>query len=288
MVGQDTEPGTGRTLVVLLPYHVLATLDDVQEELRVEVRRGVLLDRGDTLRARTGIDRRCWQGRPRAILRLIVLHEHEVPDLQQMPRLIEINELIQRRNSGATYRPTAPSQMPDVNEDLAARPTRSRIGHLPEIVFVAQTVNAVLADPGDLVPELPGLVVGMMHRDEHTIGIDAEVVGTRDPLPTVLDRFTLEVVAEREVAQHLEECMMSRGVAHLLEIVVLPARTHALLNRHRTAVIALLQALKHLLELHHARVGEQQCGIRGRHQRRRSDMPVPPQLEIVDERLPNF
>ena len=60
---------------------------------------------------------------------------------------------------------------------------------------------------------------------------------------------------------------MPRGVAHLLEIVVLAAGADALLAGHRAPVVALLQPLEHPLELHHAGVGEQQRGIVGRHER---------------------
>ncbi len=51
-----------------------------------------------------------------------------------------------------------------------------------------------------------------------------------DELPREANRVALEVVAEREVAEHLEEGVVPRRVAHLLEIVVLAARAHALLR----------------------------------------------------------
>ena len=91
-------------------------------------------------------------------------------------------------------------------------------------------------------------------------------------LPGEADRVALEVVAEREVAEHLEEGVMPGGVAHLLEVVVLAAGAHALLRRGRAplAVRRLLHAEEHLLELHHARVDEQQRGIVGGHERRSS------------------
>ena len=45
----------------------------------------------------------------------------------------------------------------------------------------------------------------------------------------VEDRLLLEVIAEREIAEHLEEGVVPRGIAHIVEIVVLAARTYALL-----------------------------------------------------------
>ena len=52
----------------------------------------------------------------------------------------------------------------------------------------------------------------------------------------------LEVVAEGEVAEHLEERMVPARVADVLEIVVLAAGANAFLRRRRARVIALLHA----------------------------------------------
>ncbi len=49
-------------------------------------------------------------------------------------------------------------------------------------------------------------------------------------VPAVVDGLALEVVAEREVAQHLEEGVVARAGTHVLEVVVLAAHPHALLH----------------------------------------------------------
>src|SRR3546814_17366964 len=67
----------------------------------------------------------------------------------------------------------------------------------------------------------------------------------------------LEVVAERPVAEHLEEGVVARGVADLVEVVVLAAGTQAALDVGRAHVAALLGAQEYVLELDHPRVGEQ-------------------------------
>src|SRR5690242_2820389 len=78
----------------------------------------------------------------------------------------------------------------------------------------------------------------------------------------------LEIVAEGEVAEHLEEGVMARGVADIVEIVVLAAGAHTFLRGHRAAIGALLKAGEHVLELHHAGIGEHQRRVVARHQRR--------------------
>jgi hypothetical protein len=56
------------------------------------------------------------------------------------------------------------------------------------------------------------------------------------------------------------------GVADVLQVVVLAPGAHAFLRRRGAAVAALVEAEEHILELVHARVGEQQGRIVVRHQ----------------------
>ena len=90
-----------------------------------------------------------------------------------------------------------------------------------------------------------------------------------DQVPGELDRAVLEVVAEREIAEHLEEGVVAGGVADVLEVVVLAAGAHAFLRGRGARVGPLLGAGEDVLELHHAGVGEQQGRIVARHERRR-------------------
>ena len=66
----------------------------------------------------------------------------------------------------------------------------------------------------------------------------------------------LEIVAEAEVAEHLEEGVMPRGVADIFQVVVLAAGTHATLAAHGAHIVALLATEEAVLELVHAGVGE--------------------------------
>jgi hypothetical protein len=64
---------------------------------------------------------------------------------------------------------------------------------------------------------------------------------------------------------------------------VLAARPNALLAGRGPAVVALLLPEKGALELHHARVGEQQRGIVRRYQRRRRHLAVPLGDEVIEK-----
>jgi hypothetical protein len=61
--------------------------------------------------------------------------------------------------------------------------------------------------------------------------------------------------------------VVAGGVAHVFQVVVLAAGAHAALRGSGAGVAALVAAKEHILELVHARIGEQQRGIVVRHQR---------------------
>jgi len=115
----------------------------------------------------------------------------------------------------------------------------------------------------------------MVNRDIQPIGVDPEPVVPRHPLPCVRDGLLLEVVAEGEIAEHLEKRVVAGRMADLLEVVVFAARPHALLACNGPGVGPPLKPLKHALELHHAGVGEQERGVVRRDQRGAGDFLVP-------------
>ena len=213
------------------------------------------------------------------------MHEDEVPDLELLPFLVQAHELFSGQLTSAAL---APGTQVDVQ--LGVRAGWAGIGHLPEIVLVAQAEDPAVRDAGDLPPQLPRFIVGMVHRDIQPVGIDAEPLAARHPFPGVFDRLLLEVIAEGEVAEHLEERVVARGVTHLLEVVVLPAGADALLAGYRARVVAAFQPLKHPLELHHAGVRKEQRGVVRGDERGARHLVVGARgsLEIVDELAADF
>ena len=107
----------------------------------------------------------------------------------------------------------------------------------------------------------------MIDGDGQLVLRQAEFLG--DQIPGELDRAVLEIVAEREVAEHLEKGVMPRGVADIVEVVVLAAGAHAFLRGGGALIGPLLDAGEDVLELHHAGIGEHQRRVVARHQRRR-------------------
>ncbi len=170
-----------------------------------------------------------------------------------------------------------------VEVHLRAGPAGAGIAHGPEIVLLPEAQDAIVAQPGDVFPELEGVVViGEDGRLETILG-QSPFLG--EEIPAVLDGLLLEVVPEGEIAQHLEEGVMPGGAAHVLEVVVLAPRPHALLSGYGSAILPLLLAEEHALELVHARVGEEKGRVVARHERGGAHDRVPPLAEIVEEAL---
>ena len=159
------------------------------------------------------------------------------------------------------------------------------VAHLPEIVGAGDADDAGLRQPCDLLPEIERLVVVDIDGRRQLVLGQAEFPG--DQIPGELDGAVLEVVAEREVAEHLEKGVMARGVADVFEIVVLAAGAHAFLRGGGALVGALLDAGEDVLELHHAGVGEHQGRVVARHERRRRHDLVAGLGEIVEKARPD-
>src|SRR5919199_1277725 len=92
-----------------------------------------------------------------------------------------------------------------------------------------------------------------------------------------MGRLALGVITEREVAEHLEKGVMSRGRAHIFEIVVLSGDAHDLLAARSTGIWPGLEPEERIFEGHHAGINKQQGGVvRGNKRRGGHDgMPAP-------------
>ncbi len=274
MVGDDVER---RRRQIARLRHGGGGPDQVLEQIDLIIAVHVLQHRGEALEAHAGIDAGLGQWRQPALRIAIELHEHQVPDLDVA---VALRFGRARRSAGNTR--------PVIVEDLAARSARPGVGHLPKVVrrircaLVVADAHDALARHADLVgPHAVGFVVGLVDGDPQLVR--RQTVHAGQQFPRVSDRLALEVVAERPVAEHFEKCVMPGGVAHVLEVVVLAASAQAPLHVGGAHIASLVGAEKHILELDHAAVGEQQGRIVGRDERGRWNDRVPVGGEIVEE-----
>ena len=230
-------------------------IDQVTEQIGFEDAVDALQDAGHALQPQAGVDRGARQRLALLLRHLLELHEDEIPEFE---KAIAVLFRAARRST--------PDMLAAVDEYLGAWTAGAGISHRPEIVRSGDADDAVVREAGDLLPVAGRLVVIVVDGDQQLVFLQPEIL--RDQLPGELDRALLEVVAERKIAEHLEEGEMARGVADIVEVVVLAAGAHAFLRGGGALVGPLLDAGEDVLELHHAGIGEHQGRIVARHQRR--------------------
>ncbi len=123
-------------------------------------------------------------------------------------------------------------------------------------------------------------------RDRQPLAGDPEVAGQE--VPGVVDGLALEVVAEAPVAEHLEEGVVARRAADLLEVVVLAGDAQAALVVDGARVGTRLGAGEDLLELDHAGVREQQGRVARGDEARAGDRRVAALGEELHEPPPDL
>ena len=269
MVGDDAMRGAVRT-VGIDAGEIGAGANEGAEKVDVIIVVYALQDGGDALEPHAGVDRRARQVNPLAARQGLELHEHEIPDLDEAVA-------VRVRRAGRTAR----NVLPVIVENLRARPAGAGVAHRPEIVGRRDADDPRLGESGDLPPQVERLVVIVIDGDGKLFRRQAEVA--RQQIPGIFDRVVLEIVAEREVAQHFEKRVVTRGVADIVEVVVLAARADAFLRRRGPDIRTLLDACEDILELHHAGVGEHERRIVARHERARRNDRVSGLAEELEE-----
>ena len=229
----------------------------------------------DAFQAHAGIDAGLGQVAGDFPGGLLELHEHQVPDLD------EAVAVFLRRSRRA-----APDVVAVIEEDFAARTARAIIAHRPEVVLGGDADDPVFREAGDLLPQLCRFIVGVIDGGEQLVLGQAPFAGQQGP--GVGDRLFLEVIAKAEVPQHFEERVVPRGIADVVQVVVLAPGPHALLRGGRARRGAGFQAGEHVLERHHPGVGEHQRRVVIGNQRRGLHHFVPVRAKVFEEGAADF
>ena len=223
----------------------------------------------------TGVDRGTRQVRLAAIGPLVVLHEYEVPDLDEA-----IPVLVRR-----AWR-SARDILAMVVEDFGGRPARTGVAHRPEIIRRRDANDAAVRQAGNPLPQIERFVVGVINGRGKTGGVQTPFPCQQGP--GLLDRALFEIVAETEVSEHLEEGVMSRGVADIVKIVVLTPGAHTFLAAGSARGGGAFEAREHVLERDHPRIDEHERRIAERHERRAGDAFVLVGSEEIEKTRPDI
>ena len=165
-----------------------------------------------------------------------------------------------KRVSSAAGPPSLPYSGSAVHVDLGAGAAGAGAAGGPEVVFHAEDLH-VLGVEALVLPDRAGFLIIGVRGDPQLLGIEAVTTfGLRrgQQLRGVVDRLLLEVVAEGEVAEHLEEGAVTGGLADLVDV----ERAHALLVGGHALVGRGLLAEQVRDERHHAGDGEQRGRVR--------------------------
>ncbi len=223
------------------------------------------------------------QRRHAAVRGEVELHEDEVPELD-----VAIAALAVRPAVGLA---AAVLGAPVVVE-LGARAAGAGLARrAPEVLGARERHDALTRDSlpqpggdGDLVLSDPERRVAGEDARPEPVGVEAEVL--RHELPREVDGAILEVVAEREVAEHLEHRRVAGGEPYLVEVGVLPAGAKALLDGREARRGRLLVAREVRLQRLHAGADEQRRRVLGRRdERERREPHVLSRLEERKESL---
>ena len=87
---------------------------------------------------------------------------------------------------------------------------------LPEIVRLAEAVNALRCDADFVPPDIEGLVIFLIDRGIETIRLESHNLGQELPAP--VNGLTLEVIAEGKVTEHLKKGAVARGLTDIVDI----------------------------------------------------------------------
>ena len=139
-----------------------------------------------------------------------VLHEHEVPEL----------DVAVARPPWAGP-PSAPHSGPQ-SQKISEHGPHGPVSPISQKLSLSRRWMRSHGEPDLLGPDRLRLVVADVDGDPDAVAVEAQPLG--DELPRPRDGVGLEVVAEAEVAEHLEEAEVARRAADRVEVVVLAGR----------------------------------------------------------------
>src|SRR5690606_3470059 len=273
VVGDHPHADVGvRIALVRNPCDGGDVIDDGADNVDLEVAGHALQERGRPLKAHSGVDTLALERGELAFFVLMVLDEHQVPNLEVPLAAVA---------RGPAVRFAAAERFAPVVVDFRARAARPD-ADLPEVILLSEADDALFGQAHFTVPDVESLVVFNINRNPKPVLLQLQAFG--DELPGPGDGFSLEIVAEREVAQHFKERVVPVGLAHVVDV----SRAQAPLARGHPPVLRRLKAQKVRFEGDHAGAGQKERGILRRHQRRAGQNPVTLFSEKIEKSLPQL
>ena len=212
MVGDDSVSHLVFSFIIRVLCQLFGCVNDWQEEIGVKVCLTALHQAYQTLKTHTGIDvllRKLLVFASVHFARTaVILGEDNVPDLN----VTVVFNILKEELFTETFRIIGRSA---VVIKLGVRSARTS-SDFPEVVFC-------LADMGrnhaDLDPEIVSFLIIRINGDIHLFTVKSDPLRAGQEFPCPGNRFLLEIVADGEVSEHFEECVVTGSLADILDIV---------------------------------------------------------------------
>ena len=252
---------------------------DVHHRVDVEERINVLAHDGQALKTHAGVDVLLLELGVVVVAVVVELGEDDVPDLHIAVAVAA---------DGAAGLAAAVLFAAVVVNFRAGAARTGAV--LPEVILLAELEDAVLGDTDLLVPDAERLIVGGRglvageNRGIQAVRVEADPLRARQEFPRPVDGLGLEIVAEREVAEHFKVRAVARGVADVFNV----AGADALLTGGHAVARGLLLAGEEWLHRRHTGVDEQQRRVVLRDQGKAGQAQVAFRLKKVQEHFPQL
>ena len=256
IIVSGTGLGTRSAQPVTLTAHLHGGLNDGEYLVNLVHVGLVLHDEGQTLQTGTCIDRLLVELAQQRVVLAGALTAHVLVE-DQVPHL---EVAVATRVDGTAHSLGAVFGTAVV-VPLRAGARGARLAGVPEILLARQAHDVLRVHADLLGQHVESFLVLVPNRHPEAIAIQAVlalVARTRQQVPRIVDRAFLEVIAEGEVAVHLEERAVTGRLADVVDVV----RADALLHRRGARPRRRLNARDVGDERNHARDREQNRGLR--------------------------
>ena len=259
MVGDNTERNVNLFIfVVSYACDAANVLHDVLYGINLEQVVYALHHTSQTFQTHTGINVLVFHFGVVTVAVAVKLAEYQVPNLYIA---VAVAANVAVRLAAALFRST-------VKVDLRTRAARTGT-MFPEVILSAQANHVIFGNADLLGPHFKCFVIVFENGNIQLICRHLQHLGEEFPCPG--DRLDLEVIAEREVAQHLEISTVACGLTDTLDI----RGTDALLTGRYTGIRRNCLTQEIFFQRCHTRVDEQQTLIPLGNQRKAGETGMP-------------
>ena len=153
-----------------LPGELGSPFEQRAKQIGVVVAGNALQHTRESLQTQARIDRRLGERHPATVLQLLELHEDQVPELD-----VAVSRGIV---------PCFEGLLVEDQVDLGAGAARPLLRHLPEVLTVGEAKDALGAKADLLPPQIIGLIVPFVDRDDQPLGCDLQARSSGSPSRT--------------------------------------------------------------------------------------------------------